>query len=91
MRNFFYFEENDKQEIEKHIEKGLFGRIIEKIKIAEVLYILNIFNFLMKNQKNKKFYIFLINIKKIFIYNIIIILFYTKLCYIIYLFYFTKM
>ena len=45
----FYYEENDEAEIGRFIDEKLFGREIEKLKIIEALYILNIDNYLTKN------------------------------------------
>ena len=44
----FYYEENEEPEIGRFIEKKLFGRVAEKLKISEALYILNIDNYLKK-------------------------------------------
>ena len=48
----FYFEKNKKPEIGRFIEKKLFGRIVEKMNVLEALYILDIDNYLKKNNED---------------------------------------
>ena len=48
----FFYEVNDEPQIGTYIEMKLFGRVVEKIKIVEALYILNIDNYLKKNVDN---------------------------------------
>lgn len=47
----FYYEEKEKPEIGRFIEKKLFGRVIEKMNILEALYILHIDNYLNKSDE----------------------------------------
>jgi hypothetical protein len=47
----FIFEDNEKAEIGKFIEKKLFGKVIEKIDVTEAIYILNISNYFKNNDE----------------------------------------
>ena len=47
----FIYEENEKAEIGRFIEKKLFGKVLGKINVSEAIYILNINNYLKDNDE----------------------------------------